>query len=202
MPILSSKYVVKSYSLPIPPAYYDHLSYLFLNLELTKMAIGRIIVRLIGVVAVCGATPAAADDYEIVYSKGDLGPSLEKCLSETFKKRSTSERAAETVSFFTKIYNITYRTHVFSQVSAFRHIEITDGNRSPLIITIAVLRDAKGLPVDDRGHSLASIAPMEAISYIDGRSVYHGQVESRKLDDKDRVTFKTTVDCTRRSESR
>ena len=166
------------------------------------MAIGKIIVRLIVMMAACGTTAAAADDYEMIYSKGNLSSSFEKCLGETFKKRSASERVAETVSYFAKIYNSTYKTRVFNQISAFKHIEISNGNRSPLIVTIAVLRDAKRLPVDDRGHSLVSIVPVEAISYVDGRGVYHGQVESRKLDDKDRINFKTIVECARKSEPR
>jgi hypothetical protein len=166
------------------------------------MTASSIIISIIGVITIFETTAAGADDYEIIYSKGNFRPSFEKCVANTFKKRSVSERSAETISFFTKIYNITYRTNIFSHVSAFRHIEISDENRSPLIVTIAVLRDANGLPADDHGHQLASIVPMEAISYIDGRNVYHGQVESRQLDDKDRINFNTIVDCARKAESR
>jgi hypothetical protein len=163
------------------------------------MTFAAAIIRLIGAAAIFEATAAEADDY-VIYSKGNFTPSLEKCLSGNFNKRS--EGAAETVTYFTKIYNITYRTHAFSHISAFRQIEISDENRSPLIVTIAVLRDAKGLPMDDRGHHLASIVPMEALSYVDGLNVYHGQVESRHLDDKDRINFRTVVDCAKNSESR
>jgi hypothetical protein len=158
-----------------------------------------IIIRLIGVVASLGATSAKADDYEIIYSKGNVRPSFEKCLGETFRKRSISKSAVETVSYFTKIYNITYKTHVFNHMSGFWHIEIGDENRSPLIVTIAVLRDARGLPADDRGHQLASIVPLEAVTYVDGHKIYHGQVESRQLDDKDRANFKAIVGCAGKS---
>src|SRR4051812_8782482 len=163
------------------------------------MAIGSTIIRLIGMAFICGTTSAKAGDYEIIYSRGNLRPSFEKCLGETFKKRTIAKRADETVSYFTKIYNITYGTHAFNHMSAFRHIEINDENRSPLIVTIAVLRHARGLPMDDRGHQLASIVPLEAVSYVDGHEVYHGQVESRQLDDKDRANFKLIVGCAGKS---
>jgi hypothetical protein len=163
------------------------------------MAIGSIAIRLIGAAAIFATTSAKADDYEMIYSRGNLRPSFEKCLGETFKQRSIAKRAGETVSYFTKIYNMTYGTHAFSHMSAFRHIEISDENRSPLIVTIAVLRQARGLPMDDRGHQLASIVPLQAVSYVDGHEVYHGQVESRQLDDKDRANFKVIVGCAGKS---
>jgi hypothetical protein len=166
------------------------------------MPFSRIIIRLVGAIAIFGTTAAEADNYRMLYSRGDFNPSFEKCLDENFSKRSGSEHFTETMSFFVPIYNNTYRTRLFNHISAFRHIEIIGESRSSLIVTVAVLHDTKGLQTDDSGHQLASKVPMEAISYIDGRNVYHAQVETRKLDEKDRSNFKTIVDCAGKSESR